>query len=197
MIRLFTLLVLTLGFISCTKCHLKGNELLNESFDSEGDWYLISDISNVDDIYSRVEDGMLKMKTFQGYNCNRATYYFDQDFSDIKGFEACIHIKEFYAPKKVNVHFYISLGEYVLHASINQRKTKNTALKLIYNDKGIRSNLKGAMVGFVDQEELKPDTTILAPTNPNFIQISLCPESWEDSTGELYIAIDGIEIVTL
>ena len=177
---------------SCKKCNLKGDSLLVEEFNEYGDWLLYSEYSETDQFYSRIKDGVLKLKSEQGVEgCQRATYYFNQDFSSIKGFQICIDIKELKQPKNVDLHFYVALGKYELHGTIEKRKTTNTRLVFKVDEKGVNSNLRGAVFGHLG-DKIEPDNNAT-----DFIQISLCPEDWEESTGELYLEIERLEITTL
>ena len=190
--KLIPLFILSLWFVSCQKCNLKGDTLLNESFDNYGEWLLYSEYSATDEFYSRIEGGVLKLKTDQQFSaCQRATLQLNQDLSAIKGFQACIHLKELKLPKKVDVHFYFSLGNYELHAVIEKKNSKNDLVIFRVDDKGVSSNHRGAMFGGLGNKIEKDNYS------NNFIQISLCPDSTQDSTGELYMEIDGIEISTL
>jgi hypothetical protein len=182
----------SLSLIGCKKCNLKGDILLSENFDEQGDWLLYSDVSDEVEVYTRIEEGTLKLKSDQkSINCQRATYNFENDFSEIDGFQACIHINELRLPAEVDVHLYFSLGDFELHATISKEDTENKTLKIKAKRKGIQSNLKGALVGNLG---MKYEKNLY---EENFIQVSLCPEEWEDSEGELYIEIDKIEITTL
>lgn len=189
----FLLLILIIGgLISCQKCNLKGDELLSENFDAQGDWALYSEYDPEDQIYSRIEDGVLKLKSDQAFeSCQRATYNFNQDLTNIKGFQACFHLNELRLPKKVDVHFYFSLGNYELHAVIEKKNAKNNLVIFRVDEKGVSSNHRGALFGGVENEMEANNFS------ENFVQISLCPEPEEESTGELYIEIDAIEITTL
>lgn len=177
---------------SCQKCKLSGDNVLNEEFNEYGNWELYSEYSSEDQFYSRIENGLLQLKSEQGVeSCQRATHYFYEDFSQIKGFQVCIDIKELRQPKNVDLHFYIALGKYEMHGTIEKRKTTNTHLVFKVDDKGVKSNLKGALFGNIGNE-IEPNN------NPaDFIQISMCPEDWEESEGEMYVEIEGIEITIL
>jgi len=175
-------------FHACTKCDLNGDVVLSDSFDEKGDWLLYGEVVDPNQLVI-VEDGMLKMKTNDTGNCVRATYYFTNDFSNIKGFKACFHVNEFHTPKYQSAHFYIRIGKYELHATIGKRQSSNTALFLKMDKGGPRSNLRGAVYGNINHEELNNFDT-------SFVQIALCPEEFESSTGELYLEIDKVEIVT-
>lgn len=180
---------IAVGVISCQKCNLKGDELLNENFDTQSDWLLYSEYDSENQIYSRIEDGVLKLKSDQAFeSCQRATYNFPQDLSQIKGFQACVKINELRLPKKVDVHFYFSLGNFELHAVIEKKVAKNNLVIFRVDEKGVSSNHKGALFGGIGNE-IEVDNF-----SENFVQISLCPELEEEATGELYIEIDVIEI---
>ncbi|MFT4600055.1 MAG: hypothetical protein ACI857_000223 [Arenicella sp.] len=190
--NIFYLILLVLAFGSCTKCNLKGDNVLSSDFDSYGDWELYSEYSATDEFYSRIEDGVLKLKTAQEFtDCQRATHYFNDDFSAINGFQVCIQIKELRLPKKVDIQFYFSLGPYELHADIEKKNSTNTAVIFKVDDKGVSSNLKGALAGGLGNE-IESDNY-----DTNFIQIALCPEDNEESTGEMYIEIESIEVSVL
>ncbi|MEX1002528.1 MAG: hypothetical protein WDZ35_10480 [Crocinitomicaceae bacterium] len=178
---------------SCKKCNLKGENVLSFDFDSYDEWLLYSEYAEEDEFYSRIEDGVLKLKTDQKFtDCQRATYYWNDDFSSIKGFEACIHINQLNLPKDVDIHFYFSLGNYEVHANIEKKKSTNTIFKIKADDSGITSNLKGALKGGIGNEFEDDNYT------DNFIQIALCPqEDSENSEGEMYIEIDKIEVTIL
>ena len=164
------------------KCHVSDAACCAES---------LTDFSSEDEYYSRIENNVLKLKSNQNVApCQRATYYFDKDLSTIKGFEACIHINELRLPKNTDVHFYFSLGNYELHATIEKKQTTNTLLQLKVDDKGVSSNLKGAVNGRVGNEIEQNNFS------ENFIQISLCPKPEEESEGELYGEAENIEITT-
>jgi len=188
----FIFIVFLIPFFSCQKCNLKGDEILNERFDNYGEWLLYSEYDQDDQIYSRIENGSLKLKSNQSFqSCQRATYYFSQDLSGISGFQVCIDLKELSLPKKLDVHFYFSLGKYEMHATIEKKSVKNNLLILRMDDKGVSSNHKGAIFGGIGNE-IENDNF-----SDNFIQISLCPEPEEDSEGDLYIEIENIKINTL
>ncbi len=59
------------------------------------------------------------------------------------------------------------------------------------DDKGVSSNMKGALRGGLGNE-VEGDNY-----DTNFIQIALCPENNEESTGELYFEIESIEVSVL
>jgi hypothetical protein len=184
--------VLLVGLVSCQKCNLKGDQLLNESFDKYGEWLLYSEYSSTDQYYSRIENGLLILKSDQQFSsCQRATLNFTDDFSSMNGFQVCIEIKQLKLPKKVAAHFYFSLGKYELHAVVEKKNIKNNSLIFRVDDKGVSSNNKGALFGGLGNEIEKDNYS------ENFIQISLCPNEEVESMGELYLEIDGIEITTI
>lgn len=186
------LLLFAISLHSCQKCKLSGESVLIEEFNEYGNWELYSEYSDQDEFFSRIEDGCLKLKTTQGIqSCQRATYYFYEDFSEIKGFEVCMDIKELIQPKNIDLHFFFALGKYEMHGTIEKRKTTDTHLVFKVNDKGVKSNLKGALFG-------KLGNKIESNSNPlDFIQISMCPEDWEESDGEMYVEIERIALTTL
>lgn len=187
--KVFYIFFLATAFTSCQKCNLKGDSILNESFDAYGEWLLYSEYSATDEFYSRIENGALKLRTNQQFEaCQRATYYFQDDFSDISGFQVCIKLNQLILPKDVDVHFYFSLGDYEMHAVIEKKKAKNNLVIFRVDDKGVSSNHRGAIFGKLGNE-IEQDNY-----STNFVQISLCPESEAESTGEMYIEIDAIEI---
>src|SRR5690606_16952995 len=109
---------------------------------------LYSEYSENDEFYSRFEDGVLKLKTGQGNSkCQRATHYWYQDLSYIKGFQLCLHINHLVLPKGLKLQLYISLGEWELYATVEKRDIKNKTLLIRLDDRGTYCNLKGALNG--------------------------------------------------
>ena len=184
--------VLVLSFSSCKKCKLKGENVLTEDFNNYGDWLLYSEYSATDDYYSRIEDGILKLKTDNEHDvCPRATLNLTNNLTNIDGFEVCIHIKKLSLSKSTSLDLYFSLGEFEMHGNIEKSKSSNTFLVFKVDKDGITSNLKGALYGQIGQ---KTENDNFAN---NFIQISLCPNESDSSRGEMYVEIESIEMTTI
>lgn len=175
---------------SCKKINSSGELIFSEDFNETGEWNLWNDYSEEFETYTRIEDGVLSIKTRQdSEQCNRATYYFTEGvLASYTQFEVFILFNTLDLPKDIVLHMYFAFGGLETHVVIKKPFKNSKLLKLRIKDGKVTSNLKGALNGNLGIKVQDNDFA------EDFIQISLCPDADFPGTEEMYLEIEKIKL---
>lgn len=190
--RIHFVFVLTIiCLISCKKAEPNGDVLLKSEFTEQENWELYSEFSIEDSLYTRVQDGMLKLKTYtNSEHCQRATHFFTNDFSTLSEIRLAIYFEKLILPENTALHVYCCLGEKEFRAVIEKSESKPFTLWMKLKKGTLTTNLRGVIF---DKTTAKKETDL---ESYNFLQISLCGINSAENPELIYAEIDGLMLST-
>lgn len=174
-------------FVSCKKSEPKGDVILKSDFSSIENWVLYSEYHEDDSLFTRVEDGLLKLKTYSRFSyCQRATHQFSQDFSNIEEIHLAIYFKQLILPENIAFHVYCAIGAHEFRAVIEKQQKSAFTLWMKLKNETLYTNIRGVVLDKTTAKKEKDEETI------DFIQLSLCGSGDTGNTELIYCEIEKV-----
>lgn len=180
---------LIIYLMACKKAEPNGDVLLKSDFTEKEDWELYSEFNIDDSLFTRVQDGMLKLKTYtNSEHCQRATHFFTNDFSSLSEVRLAIYFEKLMLPENSALHIYCCLGEKEFRAVIEKSESKPFTLWMKLKKGTLTTNLRGVIF---DKSTAKKENDL---ESYDFLQISLCGIQATENPELIYVEIDGLTL---